>query len=67
VVSVLIARYNFDPARISVAGYAQYRPLASNVTESGRSKNRRIDLVVLSGPADESDMAPKSFGSGNKP
>jgi chemotaxis protein MotB len=67
VVSVLIARYNFDPARISVAGYAQYRPLASNVTEGGRSKNRRIDMVVLSGPADESDMSPKSFGTDIKP
>jgi chemotaxis protein MotB len=47
VVSVLVTRHGFDPARISVAGYAQYRPIASNVTEDGRKKNRRIDLVVL--------------------
>lgn len=50
VVSVLVSRYQFDPARISVAGYAQYRPIASNLTEDGRQKNRRIDLVVLASP-----------------
>src|SRR5262249_11182898 len=32
--------------RISTAGYGQERPLASNDTEDGRAKNRRIELNV---------------------
>jgi chemotaxis protein MotB len=51
VVSVLVSKYHFDPVKISVAGYAEYRPIASNDTEEGRRKNRRIDLVILASPA----------------
>jgi chemotaxis protein MotB len=50
VVNMLVSKYNFNPQRISVAGYAQYRPIASNETEEGRRKNRRIDLVIVSPP-----------------
>lgn len=32
---------------LSVSGYAAYRPIASNDTEAGRSRNRRIDLRVV--------------------
>jgi chemotaxis protein MotB len=35
------------PERISVAGYAEFHPVASNNTAEGRCENRRIDLVVL--------------------
>ncbi len=35
---------NVDPARMSAAGYAQYHPVATNVTKSGREKNRRVEL-----------------------
>lgn len=35
------------PDRISAAGYADYHPVASNDTETGRAENRRVDLVVL--------------------
>jgi chemotaxis protein MotB len=34
------------PDRISVAGYAEYHPVASNSTVEGRAANRRVDLVV---------------------
>ncbi|MFC5864628.1 flagellar motor protein MotB [Acidicapsa dinghuensis] len=34
------------PERISVAGYAEYHPVASNDTENGRAENRRVDLVI---------------------
>jgi len=52
VVNMLVSKYGFNPERISVAGYAQYRPLASNDTEEGRRKNRRIDLVIVSSPSE---------------
>jgi chemotaxis protein MotB len=48
VVTLLTGTYGLDPNQISVAGYAQYRPVASNDTEEGRRTNRRVDLVVVS-------------------
>lgn len=33
-----------DPARMNAAGYAQYDPVATNVTTTGRAKNRRVEL-----------------------
>jgi len=33
--------------RISVEGFGQDRPLASNDTEEGRVQNRRLEMVVL--------------------
>ena len=35
-----------DPNKFSIAGYAEYRPVASNDTEEGRSKNRRVEVVI---------------------
>jgi chemotaxis protein MotB len=37
-----------DPSRVSVAGYGEYRPIASNGTPEGQSANRRVDILVLS-------------------
>ncbi len=50
--SVNLVRYfieelTFDPTRLSVAGYGEYRPVASNDTTEGRSKNRRIEIIIL--------------------
>ncbi|MDD5227049.1 MAG: flagellar motor protein MotB [Candidatus Omnitrophica bacterium] len=35
-----------SPERFGVAGYAEYRPVASNATEEGRDRNRRVDIVI---------------------
>jgi chemotaxis protein MotB len=35
--------------RLSVAGFADGRPVADNSTPEGRAQNRRVDLVVLGG------------------
>ncbi|GHU85098.1 motility protein B [Deferribacterales bacterium] len=35
------------PERFSVAGYGEYRPVASNLTEYGRQQNRRVEILVL--------------------
>lgn len=39
-----------DPLRLSLAGYGEYRPVDDNATEVGRSRNRRVVLVVLATP-----------------
>jgi chemotaxis protein MotB len=59
VVMLLVDRHGLDPRQISVAGYSQYRPVASNDTEDGRKVNRRVDLVVVSrtGPASRDPLA----------
>lgn len=36
-----------DPALLSATGYSEYQPVASNDTEDGKHKNRRIEIVLL--------------------
>ncbi|MBW1850620.1 MAG: OmpA family protein [Deltaproteobacteria bacterium] len=35
-----------EPERMSVVGYSFYRPIASNDTEEGRRRNRRIEVIL---------------------
>jgi chemotaxis protein MotB len=44
---MLIDEDGFDPQRMSIAGYAEYHPVASNGTPEGRRANRRVDIVVV--------------------
>lgn len=37
------------PARLSAAGFGPYRPLVPNDTLEGRTKNRRIEVLLLKG------------------
>jgi len=48
VAMMLLNESGVDPQRISIAGYAQYHPSASNDTPEGRRANRRVDIVVVS-------------------
>jgi len=48
-VRLLILRYRFAPERLAAAGYAEYHPVASNLTAQGRAQNRRVDIVILGG------------------
>lgn len=48
-------KYDLDPQRIGAVGYGEYRPLASNDTEDGRSMNRRVVITV--GPSSASTTA----------
>ena len=36
--------------RTKAVGLADSRPIASNATEQGRQKNRRLELVIVQGP-----------------
>ena len=42
--------------RTRAVGMADLRPLASNATEQGRQKNRRLELVIVQGPAVASEV-----------
>jgi len=50
-VLMLLVNDGFDPTKISVAGYGQYRPVADDSTADGRRMNRRVDLVVVGSSA----------------
>jgi len=47
VAMMLLDDAGFDPERMSIAGYGQYHPAASNDTAEGRRANRRVDIVVV--------------------
>jgi len=44
---LLLLHPNVHADRMSVAGYAEYHPVASNDTVEGRARNRRVDIVLL--------------------
>jgi OOP family OmpA-OmpF porin len=47
--SFLLAQMGLAPYRISAMGYGEARPIATNDTLEGRSRNRRIDVVITRG------------------
>ena len=60
IVRLLILRDGFSPARLSAAGYAEYHPVASNLTADGRGMNRRVDIVILGHALSEHPVATAS-------
>jgi chemotaxis protein MotB len=44
---LMTAHYGLPPSRFSVAGYADTVPIEANDTDAGRSRNRRVDIVIL--------------------
>lgn len=47
VVRFLIEETGMQPDRFSASGYSQYHPVAPNDTGENKSKNRRVDIVIL--------------------
>jgi OOP family OmpA-OmpF porin len=45
--NALQQRYGIDTKRMTAAGAGMMAPVASNATEEGRAKNRRVTLVRL--------------------
>lgn len=46
VVRFLQEEAGLEPERLSAVGYSFYRPIASNDTEEGRRKNRRVEIIL---------------------
>lgn len=47
VLSRMVHEHRFPTDRIGAVGYGEFRPLVDNSTRSNRSRNRRVDFVVL--------------------
>ncbi len=41
-------RFGIPRSRMSIAAYAENAPVASNASEDGRARNRRVDIILLS-------------------
>lgn len=59
VLRFLLANTKLPPQSYSVAGYGEYRPIASNATEAGRARNRRVDIVILNPQAQQQEPEPE--------
>lgn len=46
----LVGNFAVDAEKISSIGYGEARPVATNETPAGRTRNRRIDLIIHAGP-----------------
>jgi len=47
VLHYLIDNCHLDPKKLYLAGFGKYQPVASNKNKSGKKKNRRVEIVVL--------------------
>jgi OOP family OmpA-OmpF porin len=45
IVAALVRDYKVDPKRMQARGAASFAPVASNASEAGRARNRRVELV----------------------
>lgn len=64
VLKLLVAQSNVSPDRISAIGYGEYRPTVPNTSAENRAKNRKVDIVILNDPLDQSGS--KIVGSGDE-
>jgi chemotaxis protein MotB len=58
VLRYLVEKGGIDSARMSTVGYGATKPLTSNATEDGRSKNRRVEVVLYSPKAAPAEPEP---------
>ncbi|WP_214828481.1 flagellar motor protein MotB [Exiguobacterium algae] len=42
----LLTNDALNPAQFTLASYGEYKPIATNDTEAGRSKNRRVEVLI---------------------
>ena len=67
---MLSTKYGIPHERLAVVGYAETVPKASNDTEEGRARNRRVDIVILTqrvAPQQEAAPPPKATGTSKTP
>jgi len=60
-----MTQFGISPDRLSATGYAQYNPIVPNADDASRTKNRRVDVVILyphgSGTSTPSPVVEPSF------
>jgi len=62
----LIQHHGLNPERVSVVGYSEYRPLVPNDNPENRARNRRVDIVILTGNGQPKDDSARPNEETNK-
>lgn len=52
----LLGRDGVTPERMAAVGYGEFRPVADNTSEAGRSENRRVVLMVSKTPVMRAEL-----------
>jgi chemotaxis protein MotB len=60
VLRYLSEKGGIDSAKLSSVGYGDTKPMASNATEVGRQKNRRVDIVLYSTESTREQSEPEA-------
>ncbi|WP_078553053.1 flagellar motor protein MotB [Bacillus alkalicellulosilyticus] len=47
VMNIFLENEDVIPKQLSIAGYGEYQPIASNDTAEGRERNRRVEVLIL--------------------
>jgi chemotaxis protein MotB len=47
IAKILQTQFGVDPARITAGGRSEYNPKATNMSVSGRSENRRTEIIIM--------------------
>lgn len=55
VLRYLQKNYDVAPSKLSATGYGEFRPTADNATPENRAKNRRVDIVLMSGEVEKGE------------
>jgi chemotaxis protein MotB len=62
VVRYLVEKGGMDSARLSAVGYGESKPAASNAIEEGRTKNRRVEILLYAPEYDSQESTPQVPG-----
>ncbi len=62
--SQVLINGGLEADRVKAAGYAESKPIATNETDKGRSKNRRMEIVMTQGAESPSTMGDGKTHSG---
>lgn len=46
-VAFSLQKYGYEPSRIGIVGYGEYRPIADNATTEGKGQNRRVEIYLM--------------------
>jgi len=55
VAEFMLANSDIDSRRVSTMGFGEYRPIESNLSEKGREKNRRVEIILSNLPPPQRD------------
>ena len=67
VLDLIVQKAKFPPQKISAIGYGEYRPITSNGTTAGKTKNRRVDIIILSQDYTKSESGQSEGSTTSKP